>query len=34
MQKSPILQKLLEKDYEVLLMDDPIDEFAINQVTE
>ena len=32
--KSPLLQKLRERDIEVLLLDDPIDEFCIQNLTE
>jgi len=32
--KSPLLQKLRERDVEVLLMDDPIDEFCVQNLTE
>ena len=32
--KSPVLQALLKKGYEVLLLDDPIDEFVFQHLTE
>jgi len=32
--KSPLLQKLKERDVEVLLLDDPIDEFCVQNLTE
>jgi len=32
--KSPLLQKLKEKDVEVLLLDDPIDEFTLQNLSE
>jgi len=32
--KSPLLQKLKEKDVEVLLLDDPIDEFCVQNLSE
>jgi heat shock protein 90kDa beta len=32
--KSPLIQKLRERDIEVLLLDDPIDEFCIQNLTE
>jgi len=32
--KSPLIQKLKEKDIEVLLMDDPIDEFTVQSLSE
>merc|ERR1712160_125737 len=32
--KSPLIQKLLEKDIEVLLLDDPIDEFCVQNLGE
>lgn len=32
--KSPLIQKLREKDIDVLLLDDPIDEFCIQNLTE
>ena len=32
--KSPLIQKLKEKDIEVLLLDDPIDEFCIQNLSE
>lgn len=32
--KHPTLQKLLKKGYEVLLLDDPIDEFTFQHLTE
>jgi len=31
---SPSIQKLLKKGYEVLLLDDPIDEFVFQHLTE
>jgi HSP90 family molecular chaperone len=31
---SPLLQRLREKEYEVLLLDDPIDEFCIQNIPE
>ena len=31
---TPTLQKLLKKGYEVLLLDDPIDEFTFQHLTE
>lgn len=30
--KSPMMQKLVKRGYEVLIMDDPIDEFAIERL--
>ena len=32
--KSPILQTLLKKGYEVLILDDPIDEYVFQHLTE
>jgi len=32
--KSPILKKYVKKGYEVLIMDDPIDEFCTQHLTE
>jgi len=32
--ESPLIQKLREKEYEVLLLDDPIDEFCIQNIPE
>lgn len=32
--RSPMIQQLLKRKYEVLLMDQPIDEFAVNNLTE
>jgi len=32
--ESPLLQKLREKEIEVLLLDDPIDEFCIQNIPE
>lgn len=34
MMKAPVLQALLKKGYEVLLLDDPIDEFVFQHLTE
>jgi len=34
LQKSPIIQKLVRLGYEVLLLDDPIDEYTIDAVGE
>ena len=30
---SPVIQSLIEKDYEVLLMDEPIDEYVLSRIT-
>ena len=32
--KSPIIEGLLKKKYEVLLLDDPVDEFTFQHLTE
>jgi len=32
--KHPALQKLLKKEYEVLILDDPIDEFTLQHLSE
>ena len=32
--KSPIIQGLLKKNFEVLLLDDPVDEFTFQHLTE
>ena len=32
--KSPIIKKYVKKGYEVLLMDDPMDEFCMQHLTE
>lgn len=32
--KSPIIQGFLKKDYEVLLLDDPVDEFCFQHLSE
>jgi len=34
MMKSPLIQKLIEKEIEVLLLDDPIDEFCAQNLSE
>jgi len=32
--KSPLMEKILEMDFEVLVMEDPLDEFAMSHITE
>lgn len=31
---SPLMEKVLDMDFEVLIMDDPLDEFAMSHISE
>lgn len=34
MMKSPVIEGLIKKGYEVLILDDPVDEFAFQHLNE